>query len=127
MAEIEMVVDSLRRSPANKCWVLILKAKIAERYLPIYVGSSQADVVRQELQNWNPPEPTAVTSYESEVKSVIVDRFDNNTFRAKLRIVSKAGAREIDCPPALAVATAVRDRAPVFVDKLVLDRAGIAP
>jgi bifunctional DNase/RNase len=67
-----------------------------------------------------------VTSYESEAKSIIIDRFDNNTFGAKLRIVSKAGTREIDCPPALAVATGVRDKAPVFVDELVLDKVGIA-
>jgi bifunctional DNase/RNase len=126
MTIVEMVVDSLRWSPAKQSWVLILKAKMAERYLPIYVGASQADIVRQELQDWSPPEHAAVDSYESEVKSVIIDRFDNNTFGAKLRVVSKAGTREIDCPPAAAVATALRDKAPVFVDELILDRAGIA-
>ena len=51
MFQVEMIVDSLRRSPANQCWVIVLKAKVAERYLPIYVGASQADVVRQELQD----------------------------------------------------------------------------
>jgi bifunctional DNase/RNase len=126
MALVEMAIDSLRQAIQTNEWVVILKEKSAERYLIIYLGSSQANIVRQELQDWSPPEPTAVTSYESEVKSIIINQFDNNTFGAKLRIVSKAGAREIDCPPALAVATGVRDKAPVFVDELVLGKAGIA-
>ena len=41
MAEVEMVIDSLRQSPVNHQWVVILKEKLAERYLPVYIGSSQ--------------------------------------------------------------------------------------
>lgn len=47
MAQVEMIIDSVRRKSLSDEWVVILKAKGAERYLPIYVGPSQADIIKR--------------------------------------------------------------------------------
>jgi len=47
MAQVEMVIDSVRQSPVNKGWVVILKEKATECYLPIYIGLSQAEIIRR--------------------------------------------------------------------------------
>lgn len=31
MAEVEMIIDSVRRSPVNHQWVVVLKEKLAEQ------------------------------------------------------------------------------------------------
>ena len=50
MAQIEMVIDFVRRNMLSDMWVIILKEKGAERYLPIYAGSPQASLVGRQLQ-----------------------------------------------------------------------------
>jgi len=42
---IEMTVDSIRVSLMNYQRVVILKEKTAERYLPIWIGPSEADAI----------------------------------------------------------------------------------
>jgi len=74
MAEIEMVIDSVRQSPVNHQWVVILKEKLAEQYLPVYVGSSQANTIKRELLDVSPSKTLAVNS---EVKAVKLNKFDN--------------------------------------------------
>jgi bifunctional DNase/RNase len=50
MAVIEMTVDSIRVSLMNYQRVVILKEKTAERYLPIWIGPSEADAIAVKLQ-----------------------------------------------------------------------------
>ena len=45
MGIVEMTIDSLRRNSLSNEWALILKEKGAERYLPIYIGPRQANIV----------------------------------------------------------------------------------
>jgi len=56
MAQIEMIIDSVRRNSLTDQWSIILKERGAERYLPIYAGSPQASLVAKQLQaashNW---------------------------------------------------------------------------
>jgi len=49
MAKVEMIIDSVRRNSLGNDWVVILKEKTAECYLPIYIGSPQADVIKKLL------------------------------------------------------------------------------
>ena len=42
---IEMAIDSIRVSLMNYQRVVILKEKMAERYLPIWIGPSEAEAI----------------------------------------------------------------------------------
>ena len=133
MAEIEMMIDSVRQSPVNHRWVVVLKEKLAEKYLPVYIGSSQADVIKGELTEVSPSKPLTcnlvcggIDAVYSEVKAVKLDKFDNNVFSAKLVLAAPGKSHEVACPPAEALAIAARTKAPIFADEVILSKAGIS-
>lgn len=133
MADVEMVVDSVRQSPVNGQWVVVLREKTAERYLPIWIGSSQAETIKRELMDVRLPRPMdrnlvckGIAITYSEVKAVKLDKFEDNKFSVKLVSAVPGKPCEVDCPPATALAIAVRAKAPIFADEAVLDRVAIA-
>ena len=50
MANIEMLIDSIRVSLMNYQRVVILKEKNGERYLPIWIGPNEADTIAVKLE-----------------------------------------------------------------------------
>lgn len=133
MAQIEMIIDSVRRNLTTNKGAIILKERGAERYLPIYAGSPQASLVAKQLQGVEDSELedyafslTGIDTTKSKVKSVIINRLDNNIFYARLLLSQHDKPQEVDCPPAIALALGVRAQAPIFAEETVLDKAGIA-
>jgi len=56
MALVEMVIDSVRRSMRNDEWVVLLKEKPTERYLPVYLDSSMRISSRRRYATSDVPE-----------------------------------------------------------------------
>ena len=54
---LEMSIDSIRVSLMNYQRVVILKEKDADRYLPIWIGPSEADAIAVKLQDVSVPRP----------------------------------------------------------------------
>ncbi|MDO8637199.1 MAG: DUF151 domain-containing protein, partial [Dehalococcoidia bacterium] len=52
-----MTIDSIRVSVMNYQRVVILKEKSFERYLPIWIGPSEADAIAVKLQDVAVPRP----------------------------------------------------------------------
>jgi len=132
MAEVEMVIDSVRQSPANLQWVVTLKEKLAERYLLIYVGLSQANTIERELSDVRSPKVitqdlglTGIDTTDLKLESVTINRFEDNAFYAKLLMTSNNKAYDVDCPAAKALAIAVRVNVPILADEAVLNKVGI--
>jgi len=133
MAEVEMIIDSVRRSPVNHQWVVVLKGKLAEQYLPVWIGSPQAEVIKRELTQVRPfktfaddPISKDIKRIGSKIKSVKLDKLEGNKFSAELLLTDEGKSCEISCPPAKALAIAVRARVPIFADEIILDRAAIS-
>jgi len=129
MADVEMVIDALRQSSVRGQWVVILKEKTAERYLPVYIGSAQAETIKRELTDVNPSTPLdhnlicrGIATTCSEVRAVKLHKFEDDRFAAKLIL----DASEVDCPPAVALAIAIRLGVSIFSDEVVLDKAGVS-
>jgi len=131
MAQIEMIIDSVRRNLLSDEGSIILKEKGAERYLPIYAGSPQASLVAKQLQGVGDSELedvfslTGIDTTKSKVESVIISGFDNNIFYARLLLSQHDKPQQVDCPPAIALALGVRAQAPIFAEEAALDQAGI--
>ena len=133
MAEVEMLIDSLRQSPVKHQWVAVLKDKLAERYLPVYIGSSQAETLKRELTDFRLSRPLGddpiskdIKTIGSKIGSVKIDKFEDNKFSAKLVLVAPSKPYEVDCPVAKALAIAMRARASIFADEAMLNKAGIS-
>ena len=129
---IEMTIDSIRVSLMNYQRVVILKEKMADRYLPIWIGPAEADAIAVILQGVSVPRPlthdllcSAIDTLGASVHSVIVTDLKNDTFYAKIILNVDGGQMEVDSRPSDALALAVRVEAPIYVEELVLDKAGI--
>jgi bifunctional DNase/RNase len=129
---IEMIVDSIRVSLMNYQRVVILKEKITDRYLPIWIGANEADAIAIKLQGVSVPRPlthdllnSVVDALGATVNSIVVTDLKNDTFFAKIILNIDSKQMEIDSRPSDAIALAVRVDAPIYAEEGVLDKAGI--
>ncbi len=129
---IEMTIDSIRVSLMNYQRVVILKEKMAERYLPIWIGPAEADAIAVKLQGVTVPRPlthdllrSVIDTLGATINSIIVSDLKNDTFYAKVILNVDGGLMEVDSRPSDALALAVRADVPIYVDEIVLDKASI--
>jgi len=129
---IEMTIDSIRVSLMNYQRVVILKEKMTDRYLPIWIGPAEADAIAAKLQGVSVPRPlthdllsSVIDALGATVSSVIVNDLQNDTFYAKITLDVDGTQMEVDSRPSDALALAVRVEAPIYVEEVVLDKAGI--
>lgn len=129
---IEMTIDSIRVSLMNYQRVVILKEKMTERYLPIWIGPAEADAIAVKLQGVNVPRPlthdllsSVIDALGATIDSIIVTELKNDTFYAKVILNVDGGQMEIDSRPSDALALAVRAEVPIYAEEMVLDKAGI--
>jgi len=127
MAIVEMTIDSVRQELLNYGWVVMLREKLAERYLPIYVGALQGETIKSLLVGTEPAKPVdfdfSVPDFDiniAELKSVIINRFKKNVFHAKLLFTHHNKTYKVDCPPAKAITLAIESRVPIFVEEMVM-------
>jgi len=127
MFQIEMKLDSVRRATHSDEWVVLLKEKLGERYLPIYVGSTQANAITRILEG-KPFSEALGDSWilpMAESASVTITKFENDTFYAKLSIYYQGKNYEVKCLAARALALGMRAGAQLFADEPILDRIGV--
>lgn len=129
---IEMTIDSIRVSLMNYQRVVMLKEKMTERYLPIWIGPAEADAIAVKLQGVTVPRPlthdllrTVIQTLGANINSIIVSDLRNDTFFAKIIFDVDGRQMEIDSRPSDALALAVRAEVPIYVEEIVLDKAGI--
>ncbi len=129
---IEMTIDSIRVSLMNYQRVVMLKEKMAERYLPIWIGPAEADAIAVKLQGVTVPRPlthdllrTVIKTLGATINSIIVSDLRNDTFYAKIIFDVDGKQMEIDSRPSDALALAVRAEVPIYAEEAVLDKAGI--
>ena len=113
---LEMMIDSIRVSLMNYQRVVVLKARESDDYLPIWIGSPEADAIAVKLQDVSVPRPlthdllgSVIAELGAVVDHVVVTDMLNDTFFAKLIMNAADGQqREVDCRPSDAIAVAVR-------------------
>lgn len=129
---IEMVVDSIRVSLMNYQRVVILKEKEADRYLPIWIGPSEADAIAVKLQGQTLPRPlthdllcSVIDSLGASINHIVINDLRNDTFYARILLRVDGQQLEIDSRPSDALALAVRAKVPIYAEETVLDKASI--
>jgi len=128
----EMDIDSIRVNLINYQRVVILKEKSAERFLPIWIGPSEAESIAICLQEVSVGRPMThdllvdvIKKTGATISAVVISELSNDTFYAKIILERDSEKIDIDSRPSDAIALAVRVRAPIFVDDSVLDKAGV--
>lgn len=128
----EMSIDSIRVSLTNYQRVVILKVKDSDRYLPIWIGATEADAIALKLQDMNVPRPlthdllgSVISSLGAQVSHILVSDLSDDTFYAKIVLEFDGGQVEIDSRPSDAIALAVRADAPIFAEDAVIEKVGV--
>lgn len=131
MAFTEVTIDSVRLASISGEWVVILKRKGSEQYLPIYMGPSQADILKRELVGSRFPEPEIYERFltgndiaGTNLESVVVEESKNGVFQAKLLLTESGDSLKLDCPVAVALALGFRKKARILVDESSFQEAG---
>jgi bifunctional DNase/RNase len=129
---IEMMIDSIRVSLMNYQRVVLLKEKEAERYLPIWIGPTEADAIAVKLQGVAVPRPLThdllnivINTLGASINHIVINDLQNDTFYAKIMLNVDGNLVEVDSRPSDALALAVRTEVPIYTEESVLDKASI--
>ena len=114
--------------------VVILKEKTNDRFLPIWIGTFEANAIAMKIQGMAPERPIThdlITSTLSQLgisgSRIVITSVREEVFMARLHLRRKGQEIDLDSRPSDAIALAVRFECPIFVAAEVLDRAGVIP
>jgi len=114
--------------------VVILKEKTNDRYLPIWIGTFEANAIAMKIQGMAPERPIThdlIASTLSQLgisgSRIVITSVREEVFMARLHLRRKDQEIDLDSRPSDAIALAVRFECPIFVAAEVLDRAGVIP
>ena len=130
----EMIVESVRVHMLSSQHVVILREAERERYLPIWIGSWEAQSIAMRLQGVTAERPLThdllaglLGELDVDVMRIVVSDLADETYRARIVVDQNGASHEVDARPSDAIALAVRVAAPIFATAEVLDRAGVLP
>src|ERR1051325_4327677 len=112
--------------------IVLLKTAEGNKFLPIWIGHSEAAAILMKLQGASTPRPMThdlVTSMlaelEARVTRITVTELRDNTFYASITIQQDGSEIEVDSRPSDAIALAVRAEAPIFAEDRVVEESAI--
>jgi bifunctional DNase/RNase len=131
MIQVELsriIIDEKRQDQ-----VIVLKEKVGDRQIPIVIGYMEASSIKIKISGVDVPRPmthdllvNVMEILGARLGKVVIDKLVNNTFHAKLEIISKEGdVKMIDSRPSDSIALAVRFKAPIFVVDEVLQKSSL--
>ena len=129
---IELEIDSIRVNLRNYQRVVILQEKDAERFLPIWIGPTEADAIAYRLQDVTVARPQThdllshmIEELGASVRSIVVNDMSDDIFYARIQLDQDGRSLEIDSRPSDAIALAVRAQVPIYVEESVLNDHGV--
>lgn len=131
---VEVTIDSIRVSLMSQHRIVILKDVDSERFLPIWIGPSEAEAITVSLQQMEVARPlthdllrNVLEALGAEVIRVNITELKNDVFYARIVMRVNGQEMEIDSRPSDALALSVRVHVPVFVAEEVMEEAATTP
>lgn len=129
---ISVRVDRVTLDTTANRFVVILKDDVHNRWLPIVVGSSEAQAIALQMENILPPRPlthdlmkSLLDSIDARVSRIVVSDLRENTYFAVIGVKLNGQHVEVDARPSDAIALALRTQAPIFVSEEVMRKAAV--
>jgi bifunctional DNase/RNase len=114
--------------PSNQPIVLLREVE-GDRYLPIWIGATEATAIAYVQQGVVPPRPLThdllkdvIDALDRSLTEVRITRLEDGVFFAELHLSEGA---VVSARPSDAIALALRMSSPIEVDDAVLDEAGV--
>ncbi len=131
---IPVRVHGIGMSPHNQGFVALLMDDTYNQWLPIYIGSFEAQAIAMELDDVEPPRPmshdlmaTLIEKMNARVTQVVVNALKDSTYYAEITLTDEDSEQEhvIDARPSDSIALALRVDADIFVEEDVMQEAAI--
>jgi bifunctional DNase/RNase len=114
--------------PSNQPIVLLREVE-GDRYLPIWIGATEATAIAYVQQGVVPPRPLThdllkdvIDALDRSLTEVRITRLEDGVFFAELHLSEGV---VVSARPSDAIALALRMSSPIEVDDAVLDEAGV--
>jgi bifunctional DNase/RNase len=131
---VEVVIDSIRVSLMSQQRLVILRETSADRYLVIWIGLYEAEAITMALQGVEVARPltwdllkNVFQTLNARIVRVEVVELRDDTFFGSIVVEFNGRTMAIDARPSDALALAVRAHVPIFVNRSVMQSAGITP
>ena len=128
----EMVIYGVSFDLVGKQPIVLLKTQDGNKFLPIWIGHSEAAAILMKLQNQATPRPMThdlftdvLAQLDARVVRVTVTELRESTFFAQITVQQDGSEIEIDSRPSDAIALAIRVDAPIFAAADVIDESAI--
>lgn len=129
---IEVTVTEVTFNPNQGGYMVILREKDAERWLPIFIGPGEAQSIAHNLRGGQYQRPmtfdlvaSLLRALDGRVRTVQITRLHENTFYADILLERPDGELiRLDARPSDAIPLALRLGLPVWVREEVMEAAG---
>jgi bifunctional DNase/RNase len=133
MEKIRLDIIGMSYSQSQSgAYALILGERDGKRRLPIIIGGFEAQAIAIELEKIRTPRPLThdlfkafADVYKIEVTEVVINKFSEGVFYAKLVCTDGKQEQEVDSRTSDAIALALRFSCPVFTYESIMVAAGI--
>lgn len=133
MEKIRLEIIGMKYSQSQSgAYALILEERNGKRRLPIIIGSFEAQAIAIELEKIKTPRPlthdlfrTFAESFGIRLTEVVINKFQDGVFFAKLVCMQDENEQEIDSRTSDAIALALRFSCPIYTYESILLAAGI--
>ena len=129
---VRVKIERVTLDTATSRFVVILKDEKQNRWIPIVVGSTEAQAIALQLENIAPPRPLThdlirnlLDVIQVRVTRVVVNDLRENTYYALINLLLDNESKDIDARPSDAIAVALRMKAPIYVEDEVMRKAAI--
>ncbi len=129
--KLEILGMSYSQSQSG-AYALILGETLGERRLPIIIGGFEAQAIAIELEKMKPARPlthdllkNVAKSFGIEITEVVINKFHEGVFYAKLVCDNGTKIIEIDSRTSDSVAMAIRFKCPIYTTEKIMSEAGI--
>jgi bifunctional DNase/RNase len=129
---IEMTVAGVRIEFPSNSPIVLLRETEGERFLPIWIGQSEAQAIAIGQQGLATPRPMThdllkniLDEMSVQVTSITITELRDGVFHAVIGLQRNGSSYEISSRPSDAIALAVRLGCKIFADEDVLEEASI--
>jgi bifunctional DNase/RNase len=128
----EMQIYGVSFDLVGKQPIVLLKTADGNRFLPIWIGHSEAAAILMKLQSATTPRPMThdlvtdmLDQLGAQVVRITVTELRENTFYAQITVQQDGSEVDIDSRPSDAIALAIRVDAPIYAADDVIEESAI--
>ena len=130
---IPVKVEKISYHPSSRSYAVLLKDERSELFLPILVGSFEAQSIALAIEVVDTPRPLThdlicdlITKVDGKLLAVNISKLNDGVFYASLKLSGdNFGTKTIDARPSDAISIALRLNAQIYVTAEVIEEAGV--